>query len=81
MPGIVPLGFTNLLSKDQAPDHGLAPLPTRTLSYQALRESVAGLSPNMCPSVVVMTSQYLQLSARLVGCGSLPPSGVTVEKV
>ena len=81
LPGIVPLGETHLIPGAQVPDHGLASLPTHALSYQKLLEAVARLSPNVCPSVVLRAHQFLQLSARLVGCGSLPPRGVTAEKV
>ena len=81
MPCIRLLGYTHLVARDQLPDFLESPLPSCTLSCQALRESVAKLSPALCPSVAVMTSTFLHLSARMVGCGSLPPSGVTVEKV
>ena len=78
MPGIVPLG--NL---EQQPTPSYSPaLGTRLKScapsYQALLASVpAGSRPGTCLSM----EKFLQLTARLTGCGGSPPKDVSVEKV
>ena len=78
MPGIVPLGNQAAPTPVYSPALGSAGLRSRAPSYQALLASMsAGASPDTCPSL----EKFLQLSARLAGCGGSPPKEVTVEKV
>ena len=80
MPGIVPLGNQAASSLPYPPALGSAGMRSCGPSYQVLLTAVAaGARPHTCPTVAVCVEKFLQLSARLAGCGGSPPK-VTAEK-
>ena len=81
MPGIVPLG-NQATGVCYAPALGSAGLRSRCPSYKALLAAIAaGARPHTCPTVACCVEKFLQLSARLVGCGDSPPKEVAEEQV
>ena len=82
MPGIVPLGNQAASTPSYAPALGFAGLRSRCPSYKALLAAIAaGARPHTCPTVAFCVEKFLQLSARLVGCGDSPPKEVAEEQV
>ena len=80
MPGIVPLGNQAASSLPYTPALGSAGMRSHGPSYQVLLAAIAaGARPHTCPTVAVCVEKFLQLSARLAGCGGSPPK-VTAEK-
>ena len=80
MPGIVPLGNQAASSLLYTPALGSAGMRSCGPSYQVLQAAIAaGARPHTCPTVAICVEKFLQLSARLAGCGGSPPK-VTAEK-
>ena len=76
MPGIAPLGKPATYT----PPLGSVRMRSCGPSYQVLQAAIAaGARLPTCPTVAICVEKFLQLSARLAGCGDSPPK-VTAEK-